>query len=266
MRSAFAIAIALGSMCLPLYTGCQWTPKHQLTASEAQNRALTEQSRAQLAQIENYKAQAERLEKQVAEAEEELAQLDRDLGGNGRQLVNYSRSGGGLNLAAGRLPASLSGRLVALSERYPALEYDAETGVSKFDTDVLFDTGQAELRPEASRMLADFASIIRSHEADSLRFMIVGHTDDQQIAKRETRDQFPTNWHLSSARALAVADYLRAHGLDEPRLGVAGFGSQQPVARNETDAGRQQNRRVEIFVLGPQTPLVGWVDSTSSLY
>ncbi len=72
------------------------------------------------------------------------------------------------------------------------------------------------------------------------------------------RDKYPNNFHLSTARALAVADVLRGQGLSDKRIGVAGFGSHQPLTDNQTDVDRQKNRRVEIFVMPRDVPVVGW--------
>ncbi len=71
---------------------------------------------------------------------------------------------------------------------------------------------------------------------------------------------------MSAGRALAVADRLRKAGLPEDRMGVAGFGQYQPVSPNDTAESRQKNRRVEIYVLGPETPVVGWKENHDTVY
>ncbi|MEX0677963.1 MAG: OmpA family protein [Pirellulales bacterium] len=227
--------------------GCQASPSKVATL-ESQNRALSEQGRAQLAEIENLKIHARHVEDQLIRAEEDLARLDqRRLSGN-------------------RMPGGLSGRLADLAERYPSLEYDPATGISKLDTDVLFDSGDAELKPGASRILDEIAEIFSSPEARELKLMVVGHADAQGIKGRELRERYPTNWHLSAGRALTVADLLRKSGIPEARMGVAGFGQYQPISPNDTAEARQRNRRVEIYVLGPETPVVGWADTPGSFY
>jgi chemotaxis protein MotB len=65
---------------------------------------------------------------------------------------------------------------------------------------------------------------------------------------------------------LNVADYLQHAGLREDQVGVAGYGRHQPIASNGSANARQRNRRVEIFVTGPETPIVGWTESTASVY
>jgi len=230
--------------------GCGSVSQGKYTAWQSQNRMLTEQSRAQLAEIENLKIHSRRVEDQLIHAEQELARLDQSRQRVGRNAV----------------PPGLGNRLADLASRYPFLQYDAATGISKFDTDVLFDSGDATLRQQGDSILEEFADIFRSPEARDLKIMVVGHADSQGIKGRELRDKYPNNWHLSAGRALAVADQLRKAGIPESRMGVAGFGQYQPVSSNESEETRHRNRRVEIFVLGPETPLVGWVDSNPRVY
>jgi chemotaxis protein MotB len=86
------------------------------------------------------------------------------------------------------------------------------------------------------------------------------------IAGRGAREKYPNNFYLSTARALAVADRMKKAGLPEQRMAVAGFGPYQPITTNNTVQSRQKNRRVEIFVMGPEVPVVGWSESTPSVY
>lgn len=249
----------LAFFCASL-TGCALAPKSQLAAVEAKNRVLVEQNRAQLAEIENLRAHSRQVEDQIILAEEELALLAQQHGLEGGQWP--SRRGGALGSA---MPSSLSRRLDELSQRYPSLQFDRATGVSKLDTDVLFDAGDAQMKPEARELLTEFADILLAPEAAELRIMVVGHTDDRRIARKDTREQFADNWQLSTARALAVSDYLRRLGVPEQQMGVAGFGEHQPVAPNSMAETRRHNRRVEIFVMSPETPMVGWADTRSQL-
>ena len=240
---------ALKLVCVTLLaaSGCQGT---QIATLESQNRMLTEQSRAQLAEIENLKIHARHVEDQLIDTEQELARLD--------------QQGGGQRLSS--LPAGMSTRLAALAEMYPSLHYDPQTGISKLDTDVLFDSGRAELKPGADRVLSEFAEIFNSPEGRELKLMVVGHADTQGIKGQELRKRYPSNWHLSAGRALTVADWLRQAGIPESRMGVAGFGQYQPIASNDSPDTRGRNRRVEIYVMGPETPVVGWADMSGSFY
>jgi len=94
--------------------------------------------------------------------------------------------------------------------------------------------------------------VLKSPEARDLKVFVVGHTDDRAIAKKPGARFVFEHFDLSTSRAQAVADFLRRQGLEEQRLGVAGFGSHEPIAPNVTSRDRQKNRRVEIFVMAPE--------------
>jgi len=74
---------------------------------------------------------------------------------------------------------------------------------------------------------------------------IAGHTDNVPISTR----RFPSNWELSTARAVHVARFLIEHEVPQQRLSAAGYADTQPVASNESGEGRQQNRRIEIVLM-----------------
>lgn len=107
--------------------------------------------------------------------------------------------------------------------------------------DILFDTGQATIKPESEAVLTEIGTMLQQH-AD-LTLLIEGHTD--------TEGGFDMNMQLSSDRAAAVKAYLvETHGVDAERMRTMGLGPTQPVADNETEEGRAQNRRVELVRLG----------------
>ena len=263
------------SVCAALTaaSGCLFVPKTQLSASQGRNRALAEQSRAQLAEIENLKIHARNTENQLIRTEEELGLLEEEVGLDRKQLVDYRRERAALQeqfkgLAGPQagIPAEVGRQLVGLSERFPSLQFDSATGISKLQSDILFDTGQTQLKPGAEKMLRALAAVLKSPEARGLKVLVAGHTDDRRIATRPAREKFPNNFHLSTARAHAVADTMCREGFPEERLGVAGFGSHQPIAPNVTPQDRRKNRRVEIFVMAVDVPVVGWTESIPSLY
>jgi outer membrane protein OmpA-like peptidoglycan-associated protein len=106
--------------------------------------------------------------------------------------------------------------------------------------DVLFATGKHDLRPEAQIVLAKLSGIILSHPG--LNLAVEGYTDSTGS------DDF--NLKLSQQRADAVRGYLVSQGLADNTVTGQGFGKTNPVADNDTPAGRQKNRRVEIIVSG----------------
>ena len=107
-------------------------------------------------------------------------------------------------------------------------------------SDVLFDTGQYTLKPAAREKLARVSGIVLAHPG--LRLEAEGHTDS--IGTEEFNQQ------LSEKRALSVRDFLVEQGIPVTSLGAQGFGKAMPVAPNDTAAGRQRNRRVELVVAG----------------
>lgn len=256
--------LAVG-MLLPISLGgCAFAPRSELVAAQSQSRLLAEQNQSQLAEMENLKNHNHKLEDKLIQSEEQLAVLDQQLQADQKRLVAMQAE---LSDGKGnRLPQGLSTQLANLSRRYPSLQFDTNTGAAKLDSDILFDPGEAELKDDAQQMLTEFAHIMRKPESRDLKMMVVGHTDALKINKHDVRDRFPDNFHLSAARALAVADYLKQAGVPPERIGVSGFGDHEPIASNATAEERRRNRRVEIFVLPPEAPIVGWTETTTSLY
>jgi len=107
-------------------------------------------------------------------------------------------------------------------------------------SDVLFDTAKFSLRPEAREKLAKVAGIVSGHPG--LRLDVEGHTDNVG------GDDY--NQTLSEQRGSSVRDYLTQQGMAQGSVSTRGFGKTQPIATNDTAAGRQQNRRVELVISG----------------
>jgi outer membrane protein OmpA-like peptidoglycan-associated protein len=117
---------------------------------------------------------------------------------------------------------------------------DTPRGLIVNMSDVLFDTAKHTLRPAAREKLAKVAGIIAGHPG--LRLAVEGYTDSVGS------DDY--NQKLSEDRGTAVRDYLTKEGVVGTSVTSQGFGKSQPVASNDTAAGRQQNRRVELVVSG----------------
>ncbi len=115
---------------------------------------------------------------------------------------------------------------------------------------LLFDSGQATLQAAGMPLLNEIASLLNVDRTHPI--VVEGYTDDIPIETAE----FPSNWELSTARATTVVQYLIAHGVDENRLGAAGYAQLHPITSNATPAGRALNRRVEIVFerLNPYSP------------
>ena len=114
-------------------------------------------------------------------------------------------------------------------------------------SEVLFQAGRAELRPEAAGELDRIAAVILDVAKDippdiPWILRVDGHTDARPIQS----SAFPSNWALSSARAISVVQYLIGKGLPPQRLGATGFGEFQPLDLATTDEAYNRNRRIEL--------------------
>ncbi|MGC2718410.1 MAG: OmpA family protein, partial [Candidatus Acidiferrales bacterium] len=117
---------------------------------------------------------------------------------------------------------------------------DTPRGLKVNMADVLFAFGKYDLQPAAREALAKFSGIVLAHPG--LNLSVEGYTDSVGTAA--------FNQTLSEQRANAVRDFLVQQGLDPTSITATGFGEASPVASNDTAAGRQQNRRVEIIISG----------------
>ncbi len=108
---------------------------------------------------------------------------------------------------------------------------------------ILFDSGRANLKDDGETTLTEVAGVLK--EIENRQFQIAGHTDNVPIRSR----RFRSNWELSSQRAVNVARFLITQEVPANRISAAGYADTQPVASNETDEGRAQNRRIEIVLV-----------------
>jgi chemotaxis protein MotB len=115
--------------------------------------------------------------------------------------------------------------------------------VIEMSGNVLFPSGSADLKPGAAIVLDKVAELV-APIPNQLR--VEGHTDNVPVDSQE----FPTNWELSSARAVTVARYfVEQRSVNAERVGAAGFGEFRPLVPNDTREHRAKNRRVELVVL-----------------
>jgi len=110
------------------------------------------------------------------------------------------------------------------------------------DSDVLFDSGKTNLRPAGQAALAKVAQVLAG--ITDRKYQVAGHTDNVPIHTAK----FPSNWELSTARAVEVVNFLVASGMKPQQLSAAGFGEFDPVAPNDTPGHQAQNRRIEIVL------------------
>ena len=110
----------------------------------------------------------------------------------------------------------------------------------------LFNTGSAELSATGQDVLAVVGQTVNGYEDYDIR--VEGHTDDVPIGP-VLRQKFQSNWELSVARATSAVRFLSAKTeVAANRLSATGYGEFSPIASNDTDDGREQNRRVEVVL------------------
>jgi len=207
----------------------------QRAAAEAQaelarEKALRDQAAAEKAQQAAARAEAERARAQAQ------ADLERARALNEQAEAEQARQAAA---RAEREKAELRSNLVQQLNLILDTR-ETERGLVINISDVLFDSGQYTLRPIAREKLARVSGIVLGHPG--LRLQAEGHTDSVGT------DDF--NQVLSEKRALSVRDFLVGQGIPITSLGAQGFGKTMPVASNDTAAGRQRNRRVELVVAG----------------
>jgi chemotaxis protein MotB len=118
--------------------------------------------------------------------------------------------------------------------------------------DILFDSGKTSVKNEGKAALEQVAQVLAT--VPDRDFLVAGHTDDLPIKTRE----FPSNWELSTARAVEVVRFLINKGMTGKVLAAAGFAEFDPVVANDSAEHRAQNRRIEIVLqpnIGDLPPL-----------
>ena len=217
-----------------------------LAAELEGERALNERQVSQLALLNQ---QIAALRRQIAAIEEALEASEKR---NKESQTKITELGQRLNVALAqrvqelqRYRSEFFGRLREILGNRPEIRIVGDRFV--FQSEVFFDRGSAALRPEARPELDKLASALLDLESKIPKDLawvlrIDGHTDTRPIATA----QFPTNWELSSARAISVVQYLIGKGVKPIRLVAAGFGEFQPLDAGTSEEAFRRNRRIEL--------------------
>ena len=205
-------------------------------------------------------------EKALQEHNKKLQQLVQRLGNEEARLTNelnaakaeaqqwktkYEEAAGGTAPRGGTLPPDLQKTFLEIA-RTGGPWTVGPTGSIRASADVLFDSGNVELKPEgqdAVKAIAAKLGEILTDERVMLR--VDGHTDDSPIVHSKWKD----NLHLSLMRARAVVDLLITEGVPAGEMCAAGFGEWHPVAPNDSLEGRTRNRRVELSLISVSSPV-----------
>jgi chemotaxis protein MotB len=194
-----------------------------LAASEAQAQELQKKVRELSALNESLAQSKEKLEKARAELEKKSEQYE--------SLAKSLKD----EIKTGKIELSeLKGRMVV-----------------KMKDKILFSSGSVKINPEGQAALEKVAEALKDVSGKIIR--VEGHTDD---VPTDPKGPFPSNWELSTTRALAVLKLLQEKGVPADRLSAVGYGEHHPIASNRTPQGKSQNRRIEI-VLAPEEQAPG---------
>jgi len=246
------IAVAVGA----LVCGCL-VPKEQLDAAmkeaetsgqkyksaEEKAAALEEKNKQLQAENEQLKKTGEETQTNLGKKEEELRDLTAkydELSKSSKQLAEAKaelekKSSEYENLAQS-LKKEISDGKIELSELKGRMTV-------KMKDKILFASGSALLGKEGKAALDKVASALKDVKGKIIR--VEGHTDNDPV---DPKGNFPSNWHLSLARAMAVVAHLEEQGVPPNKLAAGGYGEHQPIAANDTAAHKSQNRRIEIVL------------------
>ncbi|HXG18225.1 MAG TPA: OmpA family protein [Methylomirabilota bacterium] len=213
--------------------------RQQVTNFEHERVALT-------GQLETLAVEKAELATQLSHERQRASELAEELEKARQEKEHVAASVKG---AYDQLVAALKGEI---SQKDIALHQAQQRLVVSILDRVLFPSGQAALTPEGQRILSKVSRIL-ANIADQ-RILIEGHTDNVPI-RPPLSLRFPTNWELSTARATEVVKYLLAQThLPGNRFTAVGRADTAPIASNTTEAGRAQNRRIEIILLPLEEP------------
>lgn len=210
--------------------------RHRVEAESSRAAAVAEAERRRF----DAEAQSEQLRQQVAQQQQQVAQQQQQVA---EQQARTAQTEAELTKARDELAR----RDTASRERIESMQQELSKLAKTRTSDrgfivtlpgLFFDTGKSVLKPGARNTLLKIAEQLRMNP--DARIEIEGHTDSVGTDAM--------NQSLSEKRAAAVRDYLSSRGLPATRITMAGLGETTPVASNDTAAGRQQNRRVELVI------------------
>ncbi|MFT5288969.1 MAG: chemotaxis protein MotB [Planctomycetota bacterium] len=199
--------------------------------------------------VKLYQRSYEDLDSAVEQLQARLAAQDAELSilREGGQVAMDAGYNGDIDERLAEL-RSIMARLGGPSSDVEVLEVEGGYGLRLSDS-ILFESGQASLRPEGRDLVLSLAVEMRSNPFT--RVEVRGHTDSVPVKKPETLQRYPHgNLQLSAARAIEVAALLTGEGqLPTSKVVVSGYGPGAPLVGNDTAENRQRNRRVELIIL-----------------
>ena len=254
MQTVKLSGIILICVCIVLVVGCN----PELEDLRIQNETQQKQIDALRAEVAAKTIELDKLNRQLIDAKEKegievetlqqkIAALKEDLAKKQEMIDSMQKR---LIYGGTQLPVELSTKLEEFAKQYDLVAYDAERGIVKFKSDLLFEVGSDKVATEAVKAIKSLCEILNSEEAKKFDVIIAGHTDDIPIEKPATLAKHPNNWYLSVHRAVSVLNVMAENKIDPKRMSARGFGEYRPVADNQKGRkGNPLNRRVEIFIV-----------------
>jgi chemotaxis protein MotB len=247
-RAARSLAVLL---LLPAFIACGYSQEEwdqKVRENESLRTELTSERQARKKCESDHAAanqQIDELKKQLTERGVSLDSLSASLAEQKKALEEYQRRAEQLDAIRKRFEV-LQTKLKKLTQLGLKVEVRNNRMLIQLPGDILFDSGQDKLKPDGEKILLQVAEVVRSDsDLNKRRFQVAGHTD----AKPLVGGQFKDNWGLSAMRARSVLLLLTTKGGLNPAFwSAAGYADTDPVASNESDDGRQKNRRVELVV------------------
>jgi chemotaxis protein MotB len=254
MRAATSLLSILFCASIFFVGGCGPECKDLRVQNNTQRKRI-----AQLeSEVESTKLQIAQMERQLASAKEgegietdtlkqKVAALEKAVQDKETLIDSMKKQ---LMHGGAQLPVELSTMLEDFAAKEDMVTYDADRGIVKFKSDLLFEPGSDKVAPAAAEAVKSLCKILASEQAQQFDVTVAGHTDNIPIGKPATRAKHPTNWHLSTDRAISVLELMVQDGIAPERLSARGFGEYRPIVPNAPNKkGNPQNRRVEIYIV-----------------
>ena len=183
------------------------------------------------------------LKDQLKAKDDQITALDEKLTSMNAAQAKSAQEIADLNAAYSNLMKSMSQSASAGSVK---INPEANTINIDFLDKVFFDSGSADIKKDGKAELDKLIPTLKTVKNRVIR--VEGYADNVPIAE-QFRWKYPSNWELSTARADAIVRYLQEQGIDPTLLKATGYGKFNPVASNDTEEGRAQNRRIAIMLV-----------------
>ncbi len=214
-----------------LLTGCAELKQLRIETADQKGRIEQLERENQTCRDELNQAQV-----QLSQTQIDLSTLEIDLK---KKDIAVQQQSEAFNRMQEAMKAELDSKQVALKE------LEGKLTLTMVES-ILFDSGKADVKEEGRQALKKVADVLKNIQDQEI--IIAGHTDNVQIGGRLAQI-YPSNWELSTARAISVVKILVDDGVDPRFLSGSGYSEYRPVADNETLEGRAQNRRMEIILM-----------------